>query len=300
MNFLDIIAGLQGGGDVSPASFLNPVMPEQADIMRKVDGDFMRSENAMGNNPGGARNNEITPDTLMDLRVPDRINPMDNPMDPMERQPGTSGATDFSARARSVDVPLPMPRPAGAPGPQPVSPMPPQGMPQFPQFQQNAGDLRSAIMGQPTMESRIRNVMASLGGGLSTVEGNTAGGAFARGAGGALKAGTANDRADFNDAIKALKSVQEAKQFGTSEEYKKALTSYYKILADQKNQQAAVAATGKTAATAPAKKAGKPDEIGFDGDGTQGAPYQPKTADDYAQIESGSYYTVNGQLRRKK
>jgi hypothetical protein len=231
---------------------------------------------------------------------------------------------------------------------------------------QTSSDIISAITGRASAgPDPVRNAMASLGGGLSTVTGNTAGGAFARGAGGSLKAGAASSRADSEDALKHLKAALEAQQLGDKQAYTKALTSYYQVLTKQKNEQENVGTAGpkpprsidgrlifdkaeraiqnsnraidsdfrlkpeeraakksqeaariykgfglnpdgtvpqdSMPSTAPgAKKAGKPDEISFDGDGTQANPYQPNSKDDYDQIESGTYYILNGQLRRKK
>ncbi|MCA1458105.1 hypothetical protein I6F35_33770 [Bradyrhizobium sp. BRP22] len=223
--------------------------------------------------------------------------------------------TDVSARARSVNVPLPAPRPAGAPAAAPL--VDPSAITAFaptdvqraangaPPIPQDSNSLLSAITGRQSQTPTSR-AMTALGGGLSTVEGNTAGGAFARGLGGGLKAQTAQDKTDFDEKMKAFKAVQDAQQSGTSEQYKTALTNYYKVITDQKNRQATAAAStpaAKTASAAPAtKKAGKPNEISFDGDGSQGSPYQPKSKDDYDEIPSGTYYVhpSTGQLRLKK
>jgi hypothetical protein len=288
--------------------------------------------------------------------------------------------TDISARTRQpLSVPLPAPRPADAPAAAPLLASPADitafaptdiqraqmGRPPIPQ---TTADIVSAITGRATAApDPMRNIMASLGGGLSTVTGNTGGGAFARGAGGSLKAGAASSRADSEDALKHLKAALEAQQLGDKQAYTRALTSYYGVLTKQKNEQENVAVAGPKppraidgrlifdkaeraiqnsnraidgdfrlkpeeraqrkaqeaariykgfglnpdgtagpgssapAAAAPSsKKAGNPGEIAFNGDGTQATPYEPRTKDDYDQIESGSYYIVNGQLRRKK
>ncbi|WP_028136146.1 hypothetical protein [Bradyrhizobium japonicum] len=286
--------------------------------------------------------------------------------------------TDISARTRQpLSVPLPAPRPADAPAAAPLLASPADitafaptdiqraqmGRPPIPQ---TTADIVSAITGRATAApDPMRNIMASLGGGLSTVTGNTAGGAFARGAGGSLKAGAASSRADSEEALKHLKAALEAQQLGDKQAYTRALTSYYGVLTKQKNEQENVATAGPkppraidsrlifdkaeraiqnanraidgdfrlkpeeraqkkaqeaariykgfglnpdgttgpgAAPSAPSssKKAGNPGEIAFNGDGTQAAPYEPRTKDDYDQIESGSYYIVNGQLRRKK
>jgi hypothetical protein len=238
-----------------------------------------------------------------------------------EPAPPLSDATDFSGRARQPrSVPLPVPRPEGAPLADPAAitafaptdiqrtqaGMPPVPMTGLPGQPQPAGSLLSAIApSQPT----LNKMMAALGGGLSTVTGNTAGGAFSRGIGGSLKAAGAQDKTDFDQHLKALKAVQDAKATGTSEQYKSALTNYYKVLTEQKNQQAAVAAgpkgmkqstMDKTPAQKPAPAPGT--EISMKGDGTQATPYAPTSKADYDQIESGTYYIhpSTGQLRLKK
>lgn len=289
-----------------------------------------------------------------------------------------SDATDMSARARQpLSVPLPAPRPAGAPqgplaSPSDITAFAPTGIQRAqmgqPPIPQTAADIISAITGRATAPpDPMRNAMASLGGGLSTVTGNTAGGAFARGAGGSLKAGAASSRADSEEALKHLNAALAAQQLGDKQAYTRALTDYYGVLTRQKNEQENVGTAGPkppraidsrlifdkaeraiqnsnraidgdfrlkpeeraqkkaqeaariykgfglnpdgttgdgSAGPAPAgpssKKAGKPGEIAFNGDGTQAAPYEPRTKDDYDQIESGSYYVVNGTLRRKK
>lgn len=50
------------------------------------------------------------------------------------------------------------------------------------------------------------------------------------------------------------------------------------------------------------KRAGKSDEISFEGNGTQAAPYKPTSKADYDQIETGTYYVhpSTGQLKLKK
>jgi hypothetical protein len=281
MDFMDLISPATSGGQAGPMG------------MPGADGDPL------------AKLKELLQQSLGSSQ-PAGVSP-DQAMQPTASSLPLSDATDFSGSRRApVSVPLPAPRPEQAPQPSPVAPA---GMPQAPAALMPQGnDLRSLIA-PPTMQSRMKNAMASLGGGLSSVEGNTAGGAFARAMGGGIKAGNASDSADFDQSIKALRAVQEAKQFGTTEQYKQALTNYYKVLTDQKNQQAtvqsAVRAAGNAAKPASAvaaapKKAGKPGEISFNGDGTQTSPYEPQSKDDYDQIEPGSYYTVNGQLRRKK
>ncbi|WP_213287599.1 hypothetical protein [Bradyrhizobium sp. sGM-13] len=247
------------------------------------------------------------------------------PLAPPDMREASSGATDFSARSRQpLAVPLPQPRPAGAPlaPPEAITAfaptdiqraqrgMPPIPMTELPGQDRPASGLLSAIA--PNLapsQSTMNKVMASLGGGLSTVTGNTAGGAFARGMGGGLKAAAAQDKTDFDQHLKALKQVQDAKATGTSEEYKAALTNYYKVLTEQKNQQAAVATNPKAAKAyamdkAPAEKpaAAPGTEISMKGDGTQASPYAPTSKADYDEIESGTYYIhpSTGQLRLKK
>lgn len=291
--------------------------------------------------------------------------------------PPDEAPTDISARTRQpLSVPLPTPRPADAPqgmlaSPADITAFAPtdiqraqMGRPPIPQ---TTADLVSAITGRTQQGPTVNKLLASLGGGLSTVTGNTAGGAFARAMGGGLKAGNEADKTNSDDAVKHLKAAIEAQQLGDKQAYTKALTSYYQVLTKQKNEQENVAAAGPkppraidgrlifdkaeraiqnsnraidgdfrlkpeeraqkkaqeaariykgfglnpdgtmpggSSAPAPSapssKKAGNPDEIAFNGDGTQAAPYEPRTKDDYDQIESGSYYIVNGQLRRKK
>lgn len=308
----------------------------------------------------------------------------DNGALPMNAQP-TRGMlppdeapTDISARTRQpLSVPLPAPRPASAPqaplaSPADITAFAPTDIQRAQLGQQpipqTSADIVSAITGRATAaQDPMRNIMASLGGGLSTVTGNTAGGAFARGAGGSLKSAAASSRADSEEALKHLKVALEAQQLGDKQAYTRALTSYYGVLTKQKNEQENVASAGPkppraidsrlifdkaeraiqnanraidgdfrlkpeeraqkkaqeaariykgfglnpdgttgpgSASPAPAapssKKAGNPGEIAFNGDGTQATPYEPRTKDDYDQIESGSYYIVNGQLRRKK
>ncbi|MFA5951550.1 MAG: hypothetical protein WC807_14825 [Hyphomicrobium sp.] len=165
----------------------------------------------------------------------------------------TSGATDFSARGRApISVPLPTQRPDGAPlaNPADITAFAPtdiqraqRGMPPIPMTGvpgQEQNSLLSAIApGITRQPTAMDKAMASLGGGLSTVTGNTAGGAFARGMGGGLKAGTAQDKTDFDQQIKELAAVQKARESGDTSAYKQAMTNYYKVLATTKGQQAA-------------------------------------------------------------
>lgn len=234
---------------------------------------------------------------------------------PTAGQLAPDASADGGARTRQpLSIPLPQARPADAPAAAPlVSPSAiasfaptdvqraQMGMAPIPQ---TSADLVSAITGRAQQGPTVNKLLATLGGGLSTVEGNTAGGAFARAMGGGLKAGNEADKTNSDDAIKHLKAAIEAQQTGNKDAYTKALTAYYGVLTKQKQQEAAsLGAKTAAASAAPAsssKKAGKPDEISFNGDGTQAAPYEPRTKDDYDQIESGSYYVVNGQLRRKK
>ena len=161
---------------------------------------------------------------------------------------------------------------------------------------QRQGGLLSAIApdlvpSQPTMNKAF----AALGGGLSTISGNTKGGTFARAMGGGLKSGTDFDKNEFDRGLKALKALQEAKANGTSEEYKAALTRYYKVLTDQKSQQAAVTGTAPAKTKGAIKPPAKPGtEISMQGDGTQSSPYAPNSKDDYDGIESGTYYIHPG------
>lgn len=268
---------------------------------------------------------------LMDLISGGQGNPLEAIkalLSPQDAQPQLSdgampGApsmpTDLSARARTPDsssIPLPVPRPPEAPqsldpatssaitsfaptDPQRMS----QGMPLIPTGDSGKSGLLSLIApGLAPDGATRRNIEASLGGGLSSVTGNTAGGAFARGMGGGLKAGNKSESEEFDHSLKALKAVQEAKSTGTSEEYKTALTNYYKTLTQQKNDAAAKAAAPVNAKVATTKPAAATPEISMKGDGTQGSPYAPTSKDDYDQIESGSYYVhpTSGQLRLKK
>lgn len=322
MNLLDLIAGLKNMQAAQPASMLNPAMPDQMRGMNAVDGDFIRGQEAMGNNPGGARNFEITPDQMFDLQVPNRSQP-DAIMDPIDRM-SREAPTEFSARARAPEplagpVRMPRPRPVEA-GPGDV--MDPATMSAMREFAPSdaermatgrapipTGDsgktgLLSLIAPDlaPSAATRGR-IEAALGGGLSSVTGNTAGGNFARGMGGGLKASSKFDSDEFERTIKALKALQEAKTSGSNEEYKTALTGYYKTLAQQKNAASAKAAAPvQTASAAPGKPAATTPEISMKGDGTQGAPYAPNSKTDYDEIASGSYYIhpSTGQLRLKK
>lgn len=175
-------------------------------------------------------------------------------MEPPVAAPQLSGATDFSSRGREpLNIPLPRPRPEGAPlaDPAAITAFAPTdiqraqgGMPPIPmtgvQGQPQANSLLSMIAPQlAPSQPDLNKAMASLGGGLSTVTGNTAGGAFARGMGGGLKAGTEADKTDFDQQIKALAAVQKARESGDTSAYKKAMTDYYKVLATTKGQQAA-------------------------------------------------------------
>lgn len=84
----------------------------------------------------------------------------------------------------------------------------------------------------------MRRMLASLGGGLSTVTGNTAGGAFARGMGGGLKSGTAFDRSEADLALKELRAMQAAQAAGDNARYRAARANYYDIMARTKAEAA--------------------------------------------------------------
>lgn len=208
MNLMDLIAGLQQ--QMQPASSLNP-MPDQID-------------------PAGNSAPLGEPDSTVGLG---------------------GGATDFSARARQpINIPLsgadPMGNPMGGGTPM-EEPSPASFAPTGTQQGGGKGGLLSLIAPQLGISNgAINKGLASLGGGLSTVTGNTAGGAFARGMGGGLKSGTEFDKSDNEQMLKAVALAQKAKAAGDETAYKKALTMGANVLASLNQQRAKSLAEGKT------------------------------------------------------
>lgn len=278
-------------------------------------------------------------------------------------------AMSFAPTAPAApSVPMPQPRPPMADAQPDASPAP--GAPLSPDVADaNAQAPQSGILSAIGGRQGVNRILASLGSGLSNVQGNSGGAAFAQGMGGALKGGQQADKDSFNQQVQALDRLQKAKEAGNNEAYKAALTDYYKALTtakaagkgggDDSTPQSAVwsdprarydkalraversnnaidndltlnpqqraerkanatstiyqnyglnpdgsapASPAKTSAAKPMKKAGNPDEINIDGDGTQTVPYKPQSKDDYDQIESGTYYInpSDNTLRLKK
>lgn len=198
---------------------------------------------------------------------------------PADLAPPQQPATDFSSMNRAPEaVPLPQPRPNPGPPYQsaythgnpfaqptiddtmtgalntapsaPLSLAPPQ-QPMTPGTLPSKGDnfgLLSMIAPEFTKNNApaIGKAFASLGGGLSSVTGNTAGGAFARGMGGSLKSGTSYDKDTADRALKELKAMQEARAAGDNAKYKAALTNYYNVLTQAKETAAAAGNAGGT------------------------------------------------------
>lgn len=250
MNLMDLISGNGYVGQNFPAG-MPPAADGGDDPISKLRQMLLQSQ-AEKAIPSGA---------------PDAEPPM--PMDAPRPIPPAgplpfSGATEFSARGRDpISVPLPTPRPAGAPLADPADitafaptdiqrsqrgmpPIPVTGLPGQPQ---QANSLLSMIAPQMAPSQPVMNkAMATLGGGLSTVTGNTAGGAFARAMGGGLKAGTGFDKSRADQALKEMKLMEAARAAGDTAAYNKARINYYNVLATQKSQQAA--AGGPAAKTA--------------------------------------------------
>lgn len=184
---------------------------------------------------------------------------------------GQSGPMAFSGDA-PANVPFPQPRPDGAPAAPPsiddttlraaigtVPSAPPNLAPP-----QSSAPLNLAPPQQPATPTRndsfgllsliapdfarnnapaINKALASIGGGLSTVTGNSGGAAFARGMGGSLKAGTSYDKDTADRALKEMKAAQEAQAAGDNAKYKAAMTNYYNILSQTKQTEAGKAPT---------------------------------------------------------
>lgn len=204
--------------------------------------------------------------------------------------------TEFSARRR--DVPLVDPKAMTAFAPTDVQRMQ-QGMPQIPTG--NSGQFEG-LLSAIVPGAGGRRISAALAGGLSSIEGNTKGGVFARGLGGGLKGANTSEKEEFDALLKTIDRAQKAKESGNNVEYKTALTDYYKSLTATK---AAATAKAKQPAT-PEQAAIKPtpagEEIAMKGDGTKATPYSPSTKADYDEIPSGSFYVhpKSGEIRIKK
>lgn len=222
MNLMDLISGNSYVGQNFPAG-MPPAADGGDDPIAKLRQMLLQSQ-AEKAIPSGA---------------PDMEPPM--PMDAPQPIPPAgplpfSGATEFSARAREpISVPLPTPRPAGAPAGAPLSLAPDNPGPTAP------NSLLSMIAPQQTPGAKM---MAALGGGLSTVAGNTAGGAFARGMGGGLKAGIASENTSYDQALKYLKEAREAQASGDTAAYKKSMINLNNVTAGLRSQQTAAGGTG--------------------------------------------------------
>lgn len=125
--------------------------------------------------------------------------------------------------------------PVGAPPPGPplslAPPNPGGGAPGTPDsLARTIGATPPAINPSLYQPDRMQGFMAALGKGLSTVQGNTAGGAFARGMGGALTGGTQytqqQQAQNFNQASTYFKDMLAARGQDNTEAYNRARAAY--------------------------------------------------------------------------